>query len=45
MRSFKKLDPSIIKADMKLSCDGVKNQDTLLAKLSTYIIHCFPDVL
>tara|TARA_Y100000816_G_scaffold207851_1_gene153724 strand:- start:4520 stop:5857 length:1338 start_codon:yes stop_codon:yes gene_type:complete len=35
MKSFKKLDPNI-KEDMKVSCDGVENQDTLVAKLLNY---------
>ena len=36
MKSFKKLDPSIIDADRKVSCDGVKDQTSLLNKLQGY---------
>ena len=36
MKSFKKLDPSIIDADRKVSCDGVKDHVTLLNKLQGY---------
>ena len=35
MKSFSTNDPSIIE-DMKISCDGVKDQDTLLDKLLKY---------
>jgi hypothetical protein len=36
MKSFKTLDPSIIDADRKVSCDGVKDNVTLLNKLQGY---------